>query len=123
MDFDEAINLHSTWKRRLRRALANHDLSLKPSEISLDHKCVLGHWIYGTGARHSHLPEFKKLKYEHARFHLAAAELVKKVYAGESVATEIAPCAGSEFSLASAAVVIALRTMKKRLSEPQAVHS
>jgi len=120
MDFDQAIGTHSRWKQSLRTALAKHDLSLNPAEVSLDHKCVLGQWIYGSGTRYSALPEFARLKYEHARLHLAAAKLVRKANAGQSIEAEIAPCANSEFSIASAAVVMALMNMKKRVAERQA---
>jgi hypothetical protein len=123
MDFDEAIATHSRWKHRLRTSLAKHDLSMNPADVSLDYKCDLGQWIYSAGIRYSALPEFSRLKYEHARFHLAAAELVRKANSGESIEAQIVPCADSEFSLASAAVVIALMTMKKRSSERQAVHT
>jgi methyl-accepting chemotaxis protein len=117
MDFDEAVGTHSKWKRKLRHVLAKRDGSLHPSEISLDHKCVLGQWIYGEGAIYSSLPEYTRLKYEHSRFHLVAAELVKKANSGEFVGAEMTPCANTEFSTASSAVVIAIMAMKKRLSE------
>jgi hypothetical protein len=123
MDFDEAIGIHSRWKHRLRTSLAKHDFSLNPAEVSLDYKCELGQWIYSAGARYSDFPEFTKLKFEHARFHLVAAELVRKANSGVSIEAEIAPCSNSEFSLASAAVVIALRAMKKRAPDRQAVSS
>lgn len=116
MDFDEAVSTHTTWKRKLRDSIAKHDGSLRPAEVSVDHKCLLGQWIYGEGASYFSLPEYTKLKYEHARFHLVASELVKKANSGESVDVEIAPCSSSEFSTASAAVVIAIMAMKKRLS-------
>ena len=116
IDFDEAIGIHSKWKRKLRHSLARNDGSLSPSEVRLDNKCMLGEWIYGDGANHSSLPEFRKLKYEHARFHSVAAELVRKANSGESIETEMEPCSNSEFSTSSAAIVMALMAMKKRLS-------
>jgi hypothetical protein len=67
-------------------------------------------------AAHASLPEYTKLKYEHARFHLVAAELVKKANAGESVSAEMEPCCNSQFSTSSSAIVIAIMAMKKRLS-------
>ncbi len=115
MDFDEAVALHSKWKRKLRDSLTKHSGSLRPSEVSLDDKCVLGRWIYGEGAGQSALPEYTKLKYEHARFHNAAAELLRKANAGKSVLEEMAPCANTEFSRSSAAVVMALMAIKMRL--------
>ncbi|HME36050.1 MAG TPA: CZB domain-containing protein [Candidatus Sulfotelmatobacter sp.] len=123
MNFDEAIGIHSRWKHRLRTSLANHDLSLRPAEVRLDYKCVLGQWIYGAGARFSALPEFAKLKYDHTRFHMVAADLVKRAHLGENIEAEVAPCSNSEFSLASAAVVIGLMSMKNRLSEKHVVHA
>ncbi len=117
MDFEEAIGTHSKWKRKLRQSLAKRDASLDPAQVSLDHKCVLGEWIYGDGAKFSSLPEYTRLKYEHSRFHLAAAEVVKKANSGEHVDGEMRPCSNSEFSTASSAVVIAIMAMKKRLSE------
>jgi hypothetical protein len=116
MDFDEAVTLHSKWKRKLRASLAKHDGSMRVAEVSLDHKCVLGKWIYSEGASHSELPEYTKLKYEHARFHMVAAELLKRANTGESVDREMAACADSEFSKSSAAVVIAIMAIKARLS-------
>lgn len=117
MDFDDAVATHSKWKRKIRRSLAKHDGGLSPSEVSLDHKCVLGEWIYGEGASYSSLPEYAKLKYEHARFHRVAAELVKRANSGESVDAEMAPCSNSDFSISSSAIVIAIVAMKERLSD------
>jgi len=117
MDFDMAVASHSQWKRKLRDYLAKHDGSLHPNEVSLDHNCALGDWIYGEGAMYSSLPEYTRLKYEHARFHVAAAEIVRKANSGESATEEVQPCSNSEFSNASAAVIIALMSMKKQLSQ------
>lgn len=116
MDFDAAVALHSQWKRKLRQALANRDRRMHPSEVSIDYKCVLGSWIYAEGAAHSALPEYTKLKYEHARFHTVAADLVRRANAGEAIDSEIEPCSTSEFSTASAATIIAMMAMKKRLA-------
>ena len=117
MDFDMAVAAHSQWKRRLRDYLAKHDGSLHPNEVSLDHNCELGQWIYGEGASYSALPEYTRLKYEHARFHAAAAEIVRKANSGDSATDEIQPCSASEFSTSSTAVVMALMSMKKQVSK------
>lgn len=116
MDFDEVVGGHSKWKRQLRDYLAKHDGSLSPAEVSLDHTCVLGRWIYGDGASYSSLPEYTKLKFEHARFHMVAGDLIRKANSGESMRAEMEPCSNSEFSKSSAAIVKAIMAMKKRLS-------
>jgi hypothetical protein len=117
MDFDEAISVHSKFKRKLRRYLEQQDGSLHPDEVNLDNNCFLGRWIYGEGARYGSLPEFMKLKYEHARFHSLAAELVRKSNCGQCVDEQAAPCANTEFSTSSSAVVIALVAIRKKMSE------
>jgi hypothetical protein len=116
MDFDEAVCTHSKWKRKLRQSLAKRNHGLRPTDVSADDKCMLGQWIYSEGASYSSFPEYTKLKYEHTRFHMVAAELVRKANSGNSVDAEMEPCANSDFSTSSAAIVIALMAMKKRLS-------
>jgi len=116
MDFNKIIGIHNKWKRKLRQTLAKHDHSLRPSDTLTDHKCVLGQWIYSEGTRHSALPEYTKLKYEHAHFHTVAAELVTRANLGESIDAELEPRCNSGFSAASAAIVMALMALKKRLS-------
>ena len=116
MDFDEAIGKHSKLKRKLRRYLEQQDSSIIPTRSP---STIIVFWEAGftaEGARYASLPEFRKLKYEHTRFHVVAADLVRKANSGESVSEQTAPCANSEFSLASSAVVIAILAIKKRLS-------
>lgn len=116
MDFDQAISAHSNWKRTLRCFLAKGDCAVRPADVSVDHKCALGQWIYGEGAGYRSLPEFTKLKYEHARFHMLAAEVVRKANSGTSIEAELEPCSNSEFSISSSAIVIAIIALKKRLA-------
>ena len=114
MDFDQAIAAHSIWKRKLTQYLGHQDGSLKASEVGMDNKCALGQWIHGEGSKFSTLPEFSTLKGEHARFHKAVAEVLKKVESGQPVteAVELGP--KSAFAVASSAVVLAITTIKKR---------
>jgi hypothetical protein len=116
MNFEEAIATHSEWKKEFRQYLAKRDGSLQPAEVALDHTCALGQWIYSEATMHSSLPEYTKLKFDHARFHVVAAELIQRANSGESIDGEIAPCSSSEFSTSSSAVVIAILAMKKRVS-------
>jgi hypothetical protein len=116
MDFDDAVSAHSNWKRELRCFLAKGNCSLRPADVSVDHKCALGQWIYGEGARYRSFPEFTKLKYEHARFHMLAAEVVRRANAGTLIDAELEPCSNSEFSISSSAIVIAIIALKKRLA-------
>jgi hypothetical protein len=113
MDFDQAIAAHGAWKHKLSDYLGKHDGSLKAAEVALDNKCPLGQWIHGEGINFSKLPEFGTLKTEHARFHKAAAEVVKHADSGKSTTAEVALGSKSDFAAASSAVVVAIMAMKK----------
>ncbi|MFZ0804445.1 MAG: CZB domain-containing protein [Terriglobales bacterium] len=112
MNFDQAIGAHSEWKHKLSAYLVKHDGSLKVQDISPDNKCPLGQWIHGEGAKYANMAEYSTLKSEHARFHLATAEVIRKADSGQSVTEETAIGAKSKFAEASSAVVTAIMAMK-----------
>lgn len=114
MDFDEAIKAHAMWKMKLSTYLKNPDGSLKASDIQVDNKCQLGQWIHGEGAKWSSLPEYAILKTEHAKFHVAAAEVVRKADSGQDAREETALGSASDFSSASSAVVGAIMSMRQK---------
>lgn len=114
MNFDEAIKAHSDWKMKLSAYLRKPDGSVKPEVVGVDNKCALGQWIYGEGAKHSALPEFTTLKTEHARFHKACSEVVKKADSGQNTSEETALGGKSEFAMASMKVVSAIMAMKMK---------
>ena len=121
MDFDHAISAHSNWKGKLRAYLAKPDRSLSPSEIAQDNKCDLGKWIHGEGAVHANLPEFQTLRSEHAHFHKAAAEVVRKADAGHDMTEETALGSKSEFATASSNVVNAILGIKSKVAKEKLV--
>jgi hypothetical protein len=114
MSFDDAVVSHSEWKRKLYDYGMNPDHSLTSAEVAANDRCKLGKWIRGEGRRYSGYPEFAKLIAEHTCFHKAAAEIVSRADSGEDVRGEFALGVGSEFSLSSSAVVLALMDMKRR---------
>ena len=114
MNFDEAITAHSAWKLKLSSYLKKADGSLKVADVEPDHKCPLGQWIHGEGAKFSTLTEFATLKMEHQRFHKAAAEVIKKADSGQSVAEDVALGAKSEFASASNNVISAIMAMRRK---------
>jgi methyl-accepting chemotaxis protein len=96
--------------------LQKPDGSIKPADVAADNKCELGKWIAGEGAAFCNCEEFATLKAEHARFHKAAAAVVIRADKGERVTEEVAIGAGSEFGVASAAVVMTIMHMKSAAS-------
>ena len=115
MDFDQAIAAHSSWKAKLHGYLSQHDGSLKSAEVAADNKCPLGKWIHGEGLQHSKLPEYSTLTKEHARFHTAAADIVRKADSGQAINEDAVMGSRSEFTTASSAVVLAILAMKKKV--------
>mgnify|MGYP003406294970 CR=1 FL=1 len=114
MNFDDAIKAHATWKMKLQTYISKPDGSLKANEVEPDNKCALGQWIYGEGSKYSALPEYTALKNEHARFHKAAAGVIKKADSGQNVKEETAIGAASDFGSASTSVVAAIMKMKAK---------
>ena len=113
MNFDDAIQAHSSWKLKLSTYLRKPDGSLKSSDIRPDNKCKLGQWLHGEGRKFANLPEYKKLVAEHARFHQAAASVVDKANAGQSTSEDTAIGSRSEFGHCSASVVSLVMSIKK----------
>ena len=111
MDFKSAIQAHLQWKLKLASYLRKPDGTLNAATIEPDNRCELGQWIHGAGAVHAAHPEFSALKQSHARFHHAAADVVRKVDAGKVVTEEIAVGSKSEFGSASSECVKLLLTL------------
>jgi methyl-accepting chemotaxis protein len=114
LDFDAAIKAHSQWKQKLSAYLKKPDGSLKPVEVEPDDRCTLGHWLRAEAGQPAALPELGVLKTEHTRFHLAAAEVVRRANAGRDVSEEILLGGASDFSTASSAVVGALVALRRK---------
>jgi methyl-accepting chemotaxis protein len=114
MTFDDAVNCHSEWKRKLRAYVSHPDGGMNVDEVGSNNKCKMGRWIRGDGRKYAAFPEFARLIAEHTRFHKAAADIVRRADRGQDVSSEFALGAGSEFSLSSSAVVLAIMDMKRK---------
>ncbi len=119
MNFDEALQAHVNWKMKLSHYLRKPDGSLKAREIEGDKACALGKWIHGEGSAYASVPEFGKLKAEHARFHQAAADVVRRADDGVDVKDETALGSQSAFGKASKAVVGAILALKSKQPSPR----
>ena len=115
MNFDEAIRAHAAWKMKLHNYISAADKSLKPAEVKADNRCDLGKWIHGDGLRLAGVPEYVTLKAEHARFHIAAAEIVERANAGQNVSAELVLGGKSPFATTSTAVVGAVMAIRGKI--------
>jgi len=115
MDFRRAIDAHVQWKSKLLAYIAKPDGSLHAATVSLDDQCELGKWIHGEGQRFATKPEFQKLIADHARFHRAAGDVIRRADSGQSVSEEINLGAKSEYAAASGAVITALMHLEQQV--------
>jgi hypothetical protein len=115
MDFDHAIAAHSEWKQKLSNYLRKPDRSLDPSVVASDNRCDLGKWLVSEGKKFAGHAEYKTLVSDHARFHKAAGDIVRRANAGENVSEETALGNKSEFASASTAVVRSLMALKSKV--------
>jgi hypothetical protein len=115
MNFEDAIGVHVQWKSKLSAFIAKPDQSLNAEAVASDTQCELGKWLHGEGRTHSRVPEFVKAESDHARFHNAAGDIVRKAQTGHSMTDEIALGSGSEYAAASNAVVGSLMKLKVKV--------
>lgn len=116
MDFQQAIKAHVDSKMKLSSYIAKPDKSLNAGAVSGDGNCDLGKWLKGDGAKYAKDPEFAKLIVDHAHFHKAAGEIIRKADSGARVSEEVALGSKSEYASASSAVVNALMKLKMKLA-------
>lgn len=84
MNFDEAIAAHIKWKIRLIRLIeGTSNEKLSSETVSRDNLCDLGKWLYGEGSKYKSLALYQDLLKKHAKFHVCAGEVIKKVELGD----------------------------------------
>ena len=89
--------------------------SIKVADLGADNPCELGKWIHGEATRTIPVAELAALKAAHAKFHRAAADIVRKVDAGAAVDQNAALGFQSEFGAASLAVVNHLKALAAKI--------
>ena len=116
MDFDDALRAHVEWKLRVAAYVRQSDGSLDPVVVARVDQCRLGQWLDDEQHPHAGSPEFIALRTQHAAFHQAAADLVRRTNAGEDASADVALGSDSPFEETSLVVRVALLTMKHDLA-------
>lgn len=113
LNFFTATKAHQAWKKRLYDCIcgASHE-PLNPDVIQLDNRCDLGKWLHAVRARDPKLSVqtaqlFARLLADHARFHLAAAEVARKAQSGQ-IEEALRMMQGGEYSQVSQRVIAEL---------------
>lgn len=113
MELTDALMQHMQWKVRLRTALAyNKTVEV---ESAADHQaCEFGAWLEGEAKqRFGHLDSYRDCYDRHAQFHQEAGRVVHSIGAGDADgARDMLGIAGT-FSLASGALIDALKRLRK----------
>ncbi|SEG48618.1 Chemoreceptor zinc-binding domain-containing protein [Bryocella elongata] len=119
MDFRSAVTSHSEWKAKLSGYLSQPNGSLDAATVERDDQCELGLWLHEEGMEWHDLPEYAALTADHAHFHEAAAEVVRRADAGERLNHETVLGCGSAYMDAAKRMVIALIRLKARTEVSQ----
>jgi hypothetical protein len=117
MDFDDAIKVHASWKLRLMLLVqgAGTEQIPDPSTIARDDACELGKWIHGEVRRaHDVDADFNELRRVHAEFHLATADLVRRILGGAKLSQE--EIDASKYARCSQQVIVVLQAMRRRFA-------
>lgn len=116
IDFSEAIKAHVQWKIRLG-LVVNGVEKIDEATTRRDDVCALGCWIHGNGRNHMGLKEYQALLEDHAKFHQAAAEVIKVAASGDVSAAKLMLDADTEYSNTSSKVVMAIRRLRTAIGE------
>jgi hypothetical protein len=114
MNFDEAIQAHAAWKVKLLVYVRKPDGALRSADVRPSNRCPLGKWLENAGAKYASMPEFKSLMAEHARFHVAAADVIDKADTSSSIDPDQALGPGTEYGIASRNVVQAIIDVRRK---------
>jgi len=120
MDFDAMISAHTQWKTRFRKLVDNPGERLDAGTVEKDDQCELGKWLYQEGSRHKQMREYSELQAAHARFHLAAAEVIRTMNMGASAKAKemLDPLTGG-FGRAASDCVNAIVALRNQVQSPQ----
>ena len=100
MNFEDAITAHIKWKVRLAMFVdGTGNEELRSAAVCKDNQCVLGQWIHGHGVEYSPFTHYHELVRKHAKFHVCAAEIVRKVENADQAGAR--SVLGSAFAAAS----------------------
>lgn len=112
MNWDDAVEAHVQWKITLQTYLDGGGGKLDPSVIERDNVCPLGKWIYQEELRLHADPTYQALKNNHAAFHEAAAEVVRKANSGDKAGAQALMSGGTAFMILSLKVTESIAVIR-----------
>jgi methyl-accepting chemotaxis protein len=81
---NNAIAAHARWKTRLKHAIETGTFDVDVRTAARDNACDFGRWLHeGIPASQKASPHYQTCVELHARFHTAAAEVLRLALAGK----------------------------------------
>lgn len=114
----KAIAAHSSWKARLKSAVATGKFEVKPADIKVDNRCEFGKWLYSTdfSAAEKQTKNYRTAVDLHAKFHQEAAKVVEWATSGHKDEAEKAMGLEGSYTKASSALTKELVEWRLTLS-------
>lgn len=84
LNLKDSLESHYAWKDRLDAQLSGEDdAPIDVAHLASDCQCQLGKWLHSVGKqKYDKLPEYHSAIDAHAKFHIAAAEVVIEYHSG-----------------------------------------
>ena len=111
---DHAIAAHAKWKFRLREAIRTGQSEWKVENIRPDDQCEFGTWLNTLPLSDRMMNEWREVKTLHAKFHVAAADVLESAIAGRKSEAATAMAPGGTFADVSMRLVRIITDWKKK---------
>ena len=116
---DHAIAAHAKWKFRLREAIKTGQSEWTVDNVRPDDLCEFGKWLNSLPLADRMAKEWKEAKMLHAKFHVAAADVLNLALAHHQVEAGDSMAPGGAFTDISTKLVRLLTEWKKKVSQNQ----
>jgi len=113
---DHAIAAHAKWKFRLREAIRTGESEWTVEKVRPDDQCEFGKWLNALPLAERMMKEWREVKDLHAKFHLAAADVLDSALAGRKSEASTAMAPGGTFADVSTKLVKIISDWKKKAS-------
>jgi hypothetical protein len=114
----KAITAHSSWKTRLKSAVATGKSDVTPADIKMDNRREFGKWLYGSdfSAAEKQAKNYRTAIDLHAKFHQEAAQVAEWALSGNKDEAEKAMGLEGSYSKDSSALTKELVQWRLTLS-------
>jgi hypothetical protein len=116
-EIDAAIVAHDEWKARLLAAVEAGSSDVDPDEVRADDRCAFGAWLSSVELDMKASLHYSRVCGLHARFHQAAAEVLKLALGGRGAKALTNLEFGSDYVSASVLLVDEMQLWRKEMQQ------